>query len=490
MKKFLLVSLVWICLLAALPAGPAQGADSVKYGRYPNSISSQFVTDGSDFYYIMHPVNITNTDDLPYTIVKQSADGSSKTTLYTASGSLDDTLNLMDGWLYFSEGLDGKVYRIRTDGAGLTLLYTARQAGSKAFSVSVHDLLAVEDKLYILCWDPGKEQFPRLVSLNLNGSNPQVIYNAQEIDCYDITAYGRQLFMLQGNSVVRYDIRDNSVKIFSWGTVRRSLNTLLQADSWGRLYFYSPPAAFGGAAAYSFKSDGSDLRSESPIYSRYIIVEDMIYYYGQEGNIYRAALSNSDSSVKITDSRAGKFFAYHQGYLYTYDFADDGSGEKQTVKIHRVNSSESMGQASSEKKALPLSSAVLVNGASAVFDAYTIEGSNYFKLRDIAQALRDSEKPFEVAWDGENHVVNLISGKPYTTVGGEMKKGDGVSRNARANTSAIHLNGEPAAFTAYTINGNNYVKLRDLAKKFNFKVAWDGSRQEIIIDTSKGYTEY
>lgn len=43
--------------------------------------------------------------------------------------------------------------------------------------------------------------------------------------------------------------------------------------------------------------------------------------------------------------------------------------------------------------------------------------------------------------------------------------------------------------TAYTIRNNNYFKLKDLGRIFNFAVIWDNASKTISIDTSKDYTE-
>ncbi len=43
--------------------------------------------------------------------------------------------------------------------------------------------------------------------------------------------------------------------------------------------------------------------------------------------------------------------------------------------------------------------------------------------------------------------------------------------------------------TAYTINGNNYFKLRDLGQAFNFGVTWDQENNAVVIDTTQGYKE-
>jgi hypothetical protein len=54
--------------------------------------------------------------------------------------------------------------------------------------------------------------------------------------------------------------------------------------------------------------------------------------------------------------------------------------------------------------------------------------------------------------------------------------------------SKIYLDGKEVSFTAYTIEGNNYFKLRDVGQTFDFGVDWDGATSTIVIDTSKGYT--
>lgn len=145
--------------------------------------------------------------------------------------------------------------------------------------------------------------------------------------------------------------------------------------------------------------------------------------------------------------------------------------------------------AASSETARPTSSTVLINGVDTTFEAYNINGNNYFKLRDLAQVLRGTEKQFEVTWDESARAINLISGQTYTSVGGELAKGDGTQKTAKLNTSSIYMDGKQVSLTAYTINGNNFFKLRDLGAAFDFDVSWDGARNTIVVDTSKGYTD-
>lgn len=138
--------------------------------------------------------------------------------------------------------------------------------------------------------------------------------------------------------------------------------------------------------------------------------------------------------------------------------------------------------------AAPTRSTVLVNGQSVAFDAYGINGNNYFKLRDLAKVLSGTGKQFEVTWDGKNNAINLLSGQPYTVAGGELTQGDGTTKTAQISTSTIYLDGQPVSLLAYNIGGNNYFKLRDVGQTLDFNVTWDGARNTIIIDTTQSYT--
>lgn len=140
-------------------------------------------------------------------------------------------------------------------------------------------------------------------------------------------------------------------------------------------------------------------------------------------------------------------------------------------------------------KAEPTASTVYVNGKNVSFDAYKINDNNYLKLRDLAYVLSGSEKQFNVTWDEEANSILLERGKEYVTVGGEMVgKGSGVKTPAETD-SYVLLDDDYISLTAFNIDGNNYFKLRDLGKTFDFEVDWDGEANAIVVDTSKSYTE-
>ena len=134
------------------------------------------------------------------------------------------------------------------------------------------------------------------------------------------------------------------------------------------------------------------------------------------------------------------------------------------------------------------SSAVLVNGANVSFDAYNINDNNYFKLRDLAYILSGTEAQFEVEWDAANNAIRLTSGRAYTAVGGEMTGKGAGEKTPVLTSSKILLDGAEISLTAYNIDGNNYFKLRDIGAALDFEIDWDGAKNTIVIDTTKGYT--
>ena len=137
-------------------------------------------------------------------------------------------------------------------------------------------------------------------------------------------------------------------------------------------------------------------------------------------------------------------------------------------------------------------SKVLVDGKQVKFEAYNINDNNYFKLRDIAFALTNHGiglNVFNVKWDEAKNMINLVSGEQYVSVGGELKEGDGKNKKYELSTSALMKDGKNAALTAFLINGNNYFKLRDLGRLFDFNVSWDEANNCILIDSTASYRE-
>lgn len=133
---------------------------------------------------------------------------------------------------------------------------------------------------------------------------------------------------------------------------------------------------------------------------------------------------------------------------------------------------------------------VMLDGKELAFDCYIIEGSTYYKLRDLAFALNGSKKQFSIDWDAKEKKIVMNAEKPYVPVGGEMAK-DAQRKDVSVKQSIAEMivNGKSRPFVAYAIGGNNYFKLRDIGKLFDFGVEWDDALKMIKLDTAKTYQE-
>ena len=134
--------------------------------------------------------------------------------------------------------------------------------------------------------------------------------------------------------------------------------------------------------------------------------------------------------------------------------------------------------------ATPVSAAVTVNGEAVEFDAYTIEGSNYFKIRDIALQLADTSAKFGLDWhDTIDGVVTVTTGRDYTANGTEMAaKGTAVA-NAVAAKLSFYVDSVAVSVEAYTVNGGIYFKIDDLASVLGFNA--DVTSSAIAITTEE-----
>lgn len=127
-------------------------------------------------------------------------------------------------------------------------------------------------------------------------------------------------------------------------------------------------------------------------------------------------------------------------------------------------------------------SKLLVNGQAVNVESYNINGNNYFKLRDVAIMLNNTERQFDVSWDEKKQQLAITTGKAY---GSDMtlSNGGNKTKNAYFRLSNISLDGERIVLAAFNIDGNNYFKLRDLSEKIKFSSEWNQNLQAIEVNS-------
>lgn len=167
------------------------------------------------------------------------------------------------------------------------------------------------------------------------------------------------------------------------------------------------------------------------------------------------------------------------GFQYAELFVDEGkiSSKEINAFLDSYKTGPVLAKASTHK--------IQVNGAPVDIGAYGIGGSNYFKLRDVAMLLKDTQGKFQVGFDDATKKITLTTGEGYTAVGGELAARDSVNRIGNPTASAIFVDGQAVDLMAYNINGNNYFKLRDLGSALGFAVTWDEASRTVNITTAK-----
>lgn len=128
---------------------------------------------------------------------------------------------------------------------------------------------------------------------------------------------------------------------------------------------------------------------------------------------------------------------------------------------------------------------VIFNGKETEIKGYMIEDSNYFKLRDIAALLKDSEASFNVTFNSSKQRIEITRLSPYQMTKDDLTPLEDSNSDAKPSPQKVYVDGEKVAFPAYSIDGYNYFKLRDLGKVIGFYVDYDKDGNKVIVKGEK-----
>ncbi|NLY20897.1 MAG: C40 family peptidase [Tissierellia bacterium] len=139
---------------------------------------------------------------------------------------------------------------------------------------------------------------------------------------------------------------------------------------------------------------------------------------------------------------------------------------------------------------------MIINSQSYEAATYRINDNNYFKLRDLAELLKGTNKAFGIAYEASTDQVSLYLEDFYSSVGNELSK-DMPETGSAASSYKFYLytypNGDGRTYVAflktYPLYDNNYVKLREIGQLMNFYIGYDESTKSIVIDTNKTYVD-
>ncbi len=126
-----------------------------------------------------------------------------------------------------------------------------------------------------------------------------------------------------------------------------------------------------------------------------------------------------------------------------------------------------------------------VNGRQVRCTAYNIDGSNYFRLRDLAALLSDTGSRFGVDYDEAAQAVLIATGEAYVPPEGEPEAEEDLSGTARPTRQRIFVDGEEQTeLSVWNIGGeegSNYFKLRELGELLGFWVNYDEESRTVLV---------
>lgn len=213
---------------------------------------------------------------------------------------------------------------------------------------------------------------------------------------------------------------------------------------------------------------------------RYIFVGREIPRYSSVINYYKLEF---DGQTLITERILKSYVSSYPTLPYTdmhgNDFLTSGYPNRSKLKefVDKYEGINTLTATNSNAK-------LIVDGEEVQVSGYTLNDSNYYKIRDIAMLLRTSNARFDVAWDEDLSAIAVSCGVKYTIVGGELSSDNTAALDVSQNSAAIYVDGVEKEMLSYNINGNTYFKIRDIGDMVGFSVDWDGDSQAVIIKSN------
>lgn len=264
--------------------------------------------------------------------------------------------------------------------------------------------------------------------------------------------------------------------------------------------FLAPISLNGGYIIWSSWDsdyDGYNVRNRNVYYTTYDAT-------GQTGAIQTAPGAISDCQPiafngKVvwytTEDEAPVFYVLDESGLKTCQAVGPGkaatpltsigsavSGATTAPSIPSTPGTPSQTNPAQAAKAVLSPQKLEVDGKNVDCEKYNIDGSNYFKLRDLAYVLNGTGSQFAVGFDAATSTVTITTGAAYTSNGTELVTGMDNSKTAQPSRQTILIDGvERGDLTAYNIGGSNFFKLRDLGDTLGFEVDFNAASNAAVV---------
>lgn len=145
------------------------------------------------------------------------------------------------------------------------------------------------------------------------------------------------------------------------------------------------------------------------------------------------------------------------------------------------------------KTAIPNQQEVTWDGHDTIMQCYNIDGYNYFRLRDLAEAatqyMKEEWHHFDVGYNPEVRFIEIkrnqdyvpVEGAPVYTIGTTEK--EGIRSSARVMAQDLWGIAFSRDLEGYVIDDYTFYKVRDLARLLDIRVDWCETEKVIELNS-------
>lgn len=133
-----------------------------------------------------------------------------------------------------------------------------------------------------------------------------------------------------------------------------------------------------------------------------------------------------------------------------------------------------------------------VSGQNLIFDGketsvkgYIIKNNNYFKLRDLASLLANTDAGFSVNYIENKNIIEISREGNYTKTKDDLQELKDSNSDPKPSSQKILVDGEEISFNSYSVDGYNYFSLRELGRVIGFYVSFDKESNTVIVKSDK-----
>jgi thiol-disulfide isomerase/thioredoxin len=135
--------------------------------------------------------------------------------------------------------------------------------------------------------------------------------------------------------------------------------------------------------------------------------------------------------------------------------------------------------------AMPKQMNVIVDGKSSALNAYNIDGSNFFKLRDLAWIFSGTGKQFDLVWNEHSAIIELLLGHQYPLITPETEVLPDSKKISIVQYLTIAIGTNETNIMSANIDNLNYCKIRDFAAMLDIEIEYDAKTDSILLSTKQ-----